>query len=258
MFFSFPVLFHTLLFAAVHEIIVLIKAKSSLEFYARFELIIIVIFLVAISLLAVWSAKKIGKKWGCAVTPAIFSLSSALLHYLIDSTVEKQIFILLSSFLYYLSLLGAYRLGDYQKDQTARGLISASLATTAFFFYSSVYGAYLNFAVSLWVLMLLFLGVTYVISRQYFILINYDKKIVSAYSLILAMAMAEIAWVINFWPFGYLTTGVIVLMLYYVLWDLIQSHFLNLLSKRRVIANMAFFGFLIILILATSKWLPAI
>lgn len=258
MFFSFPVLFHTLLFAAVHEIIVLIKTKSSLEFYARFELAIVVIFLVVISLLTVWSAKKIGKKWSCVILLAVFSFSSALLHYLIDSVIEKQIFIILSSFLYYFSLLGIYRLGDYQKDQTARGLISASLATTAFFFYSSIYGAYLNFAVSLWVLMLLFLGVTYGISRQYFLLINSDKKVVSIYSLILAMAMAEIAWVINFWPFGYLTTGVIVLMLYYVLWDLIQSHFLNLLSKRRVVANMAFFSFLIILILTTSKWLPAI
>ncbi len=258
MFFSFPALFHTLLFAAVHEIIVLIKAKSSLEFYAYSELTVTALFLVFISLLAVWSARKLGKKWNCVIVPAVFSFSSALLHYLIDSAVEKQIFILLSSVLYYFTLLGTYRLGDYQKDQTARGLVSASLATTAFFFYSSVYGVYLNFAVSLWILMLLFLGVTYGISRQYFLLVNSDKKIVSVYSLILAMAMAEIAWIINFWPFGYLTTGVIVLMLYYVLWDLIQSHFLNLLSKRRLAANVAFFSFLIILILATSKWLPAI
>ncbi len=258
MFFSFPVLFHTLLFTAVHEILVIIKTKISLELYARLELSIVVIFLVAILLLAAWSAKKVGKKWGYAIIPAILAFSSVLLHYLIDSTAGKQIFIALSSFLYYLALLGTYRLGDYQKDQTARGLVSSSLIAAIFFFYSSVYGIYLNFAIPLWIFMLLFLGATFGASRQYFLLINPDRKIVSSYSLILGMVIAEIAWVINFWPFGYLTTGVIVLMLYYVLWDLVQSHFLNLLSKKRVVANMAFFSFLIILILATSRWLPAI
>ena len=258
MFFSFLVLFHTLLFAAVHEIIILIKTKASLEFYARFELTIIIIFLFFISFLGLVSAKKIGKKWGYVVMPVVLSFSSALLHYLIDSTIEKQIFILLSSFLYYFTLLGIHRLNACPQDQTARGLISASLMTTIFFFYSSIYGVYLNFSISLWVLMLIFLGVTYAISRQYFLLVNPDKKIVSIYSLVLAMALAEIAWVINFWPFGYLTTGVIVLMLYYVLWDLIQNYFLNLLSKKRMIINTVFFGILIVLILTTSRWLPVI
>jgi len=64
--------------------------------------------------------------------------------------------------------------------------------------------------------------------------------------------MVELIWTMNFWPFGYLTTGVIALILYYILWDLTQSFFLKLLSKKRVVANMIFFSALIVIILLSS------
>lgn len=214
-----------------------------------------IIVLFAISVVG---SKVIGKKWSYAIIPALFSLSSIALLYLIDSIPEKQIFVLLSVLLYYLGFIGIHRLREYPKDQTARGLIAASSMTVAFFFYTGIYGIYLNFLVPLWALMLAFLLATTAIAYQYFSMVNSNKKVVWSYSITLGMVMAELAWVINFWPFGYLTTGVIVLMLYYVFWDLVQSYFLNLLSKKRVIANVVFFSFFIALILLTSRWLPAV
>jgi hypothetical protein len=161
--------------------------------------------------------------------------------------------------MFYLYLLGAWRLKSYSGDQTAKGLIAASATATIFFFYTTVYGIYLNFLVPLWVLMILFLLATVFVSYQYFFIIKEkSRKLIWTYSLILGMIMAEIAWVINFWPFGYLTAGVISLIFYYILWDLAQSYFLNLLSRKRVVANMIFFTFLIGLILASSRWLPTV
>jgi hypothetical protein len=106
--------------------------------------------------------------------------------------------------------------------------------------------------------MLVYLLITFLISLAYFSLIQDDKKTVSVYSLILALIMSELIWTMSFWPFGYLTTGVIALILYYILWDLIRSHFLNILSKKRVIINLVFFAILIAFMLITSKWLPII
>jgi len=245
MFFALPVFIYSLLFLLGLEVIVFWEGG----------IIAAVIILTVISFLM---ARKIGKRTSCCIIPSLFALSSLAMLYLIDSFIERQVFVLLSASLYYLGLLGLWRLKSYDKDQTARGMIAASATTVVFFFYTASYGIYLNFLIPLWILMLSFFIVTTAVAYQYLRIINDKKRIVWSYSIALGMVMAEVAWVINFWPFGYLTTGVIVLMLYYVFWDLIQSYFLNILSKKRVVANMVFFSLLITLILFTSRWLPVV
>jgi hypothetical protein len=210
-------------------------------------------------IISLLEGKKIGGKWFFSILPIFFTLSSTALLYLITLIYEQQIFIALASAMYYLSLLGAYRLGKYGGDQTARGMNMAAASVTIFFTYASAYGLYLNFLVPIYVLMLVYLLVTLFISYQHFSIIKNDqKKLVWAYSFLLALAMVELIWTMNFWPFGYLTTGTVALILYYVLWDMIQGYFLNLLSKKRVVANAVFFSVLILMILASSKWIPVI
>ncbi|TSD00920.1 MAG: Uncharacterized protein Athens071425_536 [Parcubacteria group bacterium Athens0714_25] len=243
MFFHFQSFIFSLIFALGLELIAL---KQESFFYVLFFLIF----------LSFWANQKIYRKISFAVIPILFSLSSMLMLYLIDQSVEKQVFIALSFFMYYLTFLSACRIRRYKLDQTARGLLAASLMVTIFFFYTSVYGVYLNFAISLWFLMAVFLVATFLASYQYLEIINLEKMSVWKYSVILGLIMSEISWVVNFWPFGYLTTGVILLIFYYIIWDIIQSYFLKLLSKKRVVANMVFFSLLIGIILLSSRWLP--
>lgn len=245
MFFAIPVLFYSFLFLLGLE-------ATTIDGYI---FIIGAVFCILFSLAGV---KKIGKEWIYWNTFFIFSISSFALLYLIDSFFEKQIFIVFSSAFYYLGLLGVYRLGDYAKDQTARGMISASSMATIFFFYSSAYGIYINFIVPLWVLMTVYFIATIIVSYQYFRIIKNETRVVWSYCAVIGLVMAEVAWVINFWPFGYLTTGVIALMLYYVFWDLTQSYFLNLLSKKRLTANLILFSVLIAIILVSSRWMPVV
>ena len=106
--------------------------------------------------------------------------------------------------------------------------------------------------------MLVYFAITIFLSVQYFSIIEGDARKKWTYCFLLSLVMTEIIWTMNFWPFGYLTTGVISLILYYVLWDLAQSHFLNLLSRRRVIANMTFFSIIVAMVLLSAKWLPII
>ncbi|MFA7209314.1 MAG: hypothetical protein WC120_03425 [Parcubacteria group bacterium] len=220
------------------------------------SVMLIMFFLLMVS---AYGGRKVGGKWFFSVLPVFFTLSSAALLYLITLDFEQQIFILLSSGMYYLSMFGAYRLGIYAGDKTAKGMNMAAMAATIFFTYAGAYGLYLNFLVPLYYLMLVYLVVTLLVSYQYFLIIKSDgRKIVWAYSFLLALIMTEIVWTMNFWPFGYLTTGVIALILYYVLWDLAQSYFLDLLDKKRVVANMVFFSTMVILVLLSAKWLPII
>jgi hypothetical protein len=245
MFFHFTIFFYSLLYFAGLQIITL---KENLFFPIASFLLILSIYL----------SKKFGKVWKAAIVPVIFSISSFSMLYLIDSFSEKEIFIIIVSLLFYLNLLAIWRLQDYKKDETARGLLAASVMAAIFFFFTSAYGIYLNFQIPLWIFMFLYFAITVILSYRYFKFVSKDVRLVANYSIALGMIMAEIAWVINFWPFGYLTTGVIVLMLYYVFWDLVQSHFLDMLSKRRVVANLIFFSLLIFLVLITSRWLPVV
>ncbi len=246
MFFYFPAFFYALIFLAGLEIIIYSPG-------------LFIPGIIALAIFSLWNSKKIGKRWLFLIVPTILSLSSVTLLYFIDIYAEKHLFAILSVFLYYLALLSTYRLRNYIKDQTAAGLLMASAIAAIFFFYSSSYGIYLNFAINSWVLILLYFWATFPISYQCLKIIRISQqKPVLTYSLLLGMIMAEIAWMITFWPFGYLTTGVIALIFYYALWDLIRSHFLNLLSKNRAMANIILFSFLVILILASSKWLPSV
>lgn len=236
----------------------------SLVFFASLETIVstgehvfvITAFLFALSL---YEGRSIGGKWIFSVLPMFFVLSSVALLYLISGDVQQQIFIFLASSMFYLSLFSAYRLGKYSGDQTAKGMNMAAAFATIFFTYASAYGLYLNFLVPLYYLMITYLVVTLLVSFQYFVIIKKDEiNKVWMYSFLLAMIMAEIIWTMNFWVFGYLTTGVIALILYYILWDLTQSYFLNLLSQKRVVANMVFFSCMAVLVLLTSKWTPVV
>ena len=211
-------------------------------------------------IISIFQGRKIGGKWSFSVLPSFFSISSISLLYLIGPTYEEQIFIFLSSVIYYLALFGAYRLRHYSEDKTAKGMIMAATASTIFFTYTSFYGIYLNFLVPLYILMIAYLVVTLLVSYQHFSIIKKgsDKLSVWVYSFLLSLAMVELIWTMNFWPFGYLTTGAIALILYYVLWDIIQSYFLKLPSRKRVMANTILFSVLIALILLSSKWIPVI
>jgi hypothetical protein len=226
-----------------------------LFFYADYSLYLFPLFLIY----PIFATVRLSHRWPYIFAPTVLSISSLALFYLIDSHLSRQIFSVISSLVFYFIMLGFYRLRSYNRDQTARGLVAAGCISALFLFFTSFYGFYLNFNIPIWWLMTSWAVVAVFLSYQYFSLIERKRKsLVVLYSLILAMVMAEIAWVINFWPFGYLTTGVIALIFYYVLWDMVQSYFLNLLSKKRVVANVVFLCLMVAMVLSSSRWLPAV
>lgn len=258
MFFHFRVFLHSILFFIILRL-VLIESVSAFFISLLFEKPIILCFIIVFFLLIITvSVFRVGGRWIMVPIPAILTISSIGLIAFIDSPIQKFIFEILVTIIYYFSLLGIYRLGSYSKDKTAKAIISASAMAAIFFFFSVVYGSYLNFVIPLWIIMLVFFCASVLICFQYFKLIDGDTERIFIYSLIMGIAMTEIAWTLSFWPFGYLTTGVIMLIFYYVLWDLMQSNFNGNLSKRRVLNNMIFFGSLAIVVLMTSRWMPVV
>lgn len=246
MFLYFPAIFQSVIFALILEF---------LSFYRGFFWFTFFVFLI-FSIISFRLATKVWSGWYIAL---VFSFSVWTILHLIDYNIERQIFVTISGLVSYFLFFGIYRINDKPDSRTARAVISMSLMAVAFLFFSSTYGIYLNFDVSSWELMVFYFINMVFISYQYFVAIGEPRhKIAFVYSLILGFVTLEMAWIVNFWPFGYLTTGVVLLMFYYIIWDIAQNYFSNIISIKKVVLNLLFFLIASGMVLYSSIWLPSI
>jgi hypothetical protein len=258
MFFHFRILLHSLIFFLILQFVSSDFVGGQFDSPTFLWLATTAVVIFALLAYFYQVARRVAHSAKMTPIPVLLVISTFGLLYFVQSAKQEFLLILLSAVMYYFIHLAIYRLRGYQKDKTARGIIAAGSIATIFLFYATAYGIYLNFAISLWILMFVLMTVTTLVSLQYFWLINDDKKNVLNFSLVLGFVMAEIVWVLNFWPFGYLTTGVITLIFYYVFWDLVQCHFFNALSKKRVAMNMLIFAMLVAMVLSSTRWLPVV
>lgn len=204
--------------------------------------------------------KAIAGKLRFFVLPFFLTLGAVLLLPLIDSPAEARAFVILSAGVFYLAVLGSYRLGQYDQDKTAKAMINLATLATLFCWFASSYGWYLNIVLSVWIIMLIFAVVAFFVSYQSFLAnrlaLNRHQRIV--YAVFLAYLLAGTVWMQNFWPFGYLTTGVIALIIYYSAWDLIRDYFLDNLTVKKIVFNSFFLVGSVLVVLLSARWYPAI
>lgn len=203
--------------------------------------------------------------------PLLISANSVVFLFLVDSNIEKQIFIGLTVGIYYLTLLGIYRLKFYCKDETARAMLDLGILTAAFFSFVCGFALFLNYQIEVWMLLVAFCAVVFSVSFPSFYICAISKckerKVahlgrifeisninVTFLSLILAVVMAQIVWGISFWPFSYLTIGIILLIIFFVMWNMTKSFFLGYFSLRSVLITGVGAGLLITVILVTAQW----
>ncbi len=260
MFFKLQPIVYSLIFVIALEILVM---KDTFVVW-------IVIFLISFSFIIIW---PIARKLRFLAIPLFLSLGSVSLLYLIDHKLEKQVFIILSFLVYYLAVLGVYRLKMYYYDTTAQGMVNLATLATAFFWFSSNIGWFLNFQIQNWILVLTFLGSTFLISLPSLSIAAIRKTenekgerrneknglvihqgTVLFLGLMLSIIMSQWAWGITFWPFGYLTTGVSTLIIFYVFWDTIRSYLKQEFSVNRILANTFLSLLLLAGILMTTEW----
>lgn len=245
MFFRFSIFFLSILFA------VNLWASVNYEKYASW-------FGIIFSLLLVIIAKMIVRQWKFAILPVVLILGSVLLLSLIDSELQARVFILFSSLVFYLTVLAGWRLGQYAKDETAKAMYNVATITALFCWYAASLGWYLNIAAPIWGLMLVFAVVTLFVSLVSFSVNQTEPSKRLIYSVFLTLLVAQAIWIQNFWPFGYLTTSVITLIIYYASWSIILNYFLKKTTFRAVLFDIMFlFGSTLLLLLST-KWYPVI
>lgn len=247
MFFHFTVFFWSVIFALGLEAVAVnpIFPSWGWYFFSIFPLVII-------SLLA---SRRITKQYTDAFLPGLLSFAAPTLLSLIDSPNQRQMFVFLSTLMYYFSLLGIYRLRHAPEDKTAKAFLYSAAMAAMFFFYTGVYGFYLNFSFPLWGLMIIyFLGTTLTSYETFLGVDKQERRRMRLYSVLLGLIMGEMAWVMSFWPFGYLTAGALMIIFFFVIWDITLDGFRKKLSLKKAVARMSFFFALILLLLLSSPW----
>ena len=153
MFFRFRVLFLSLLFAA--------NLWLSVS-YAGYAGWLGIIFSLAIII----AARIIVGLWKLTVLPAILVPGAVLLLSLIDPPLYMNLFIILSTLVFYATVLAGWRLHQYEKDETAMAMYNIATVAVLFCWYAASYGWYLNPSISfpIWVLLIIFSAITYLAS----------------------------------------------------------------------------------------------
>ncbi len=247
MIFHFAVFFWSLIFFIGLELVSLNPIFASWGWY-----FFSIVPLVIVSLLA---SRRLTGRFADGMLPILLAVASPTLLSLIDSPRQVQVFVVLSTVMYYFALLGNYRLRHAPTDKTAEAFLNASAMAAMFFFYAGLYGFYLNFSFPLWGLMILYaLGTALCAYETLLPAHRREHGRVKLYSMLLGLIMGEMAWVMSFWPFGYLTTGVLGVIFFFMVWDIAFDAFRDALSLRRATLRILFFLGLILLLLLSSPW----
>lgn len=185
---------------------------------------------------------------------SIFSLSVSGLIFFVNSFFVRQVIVGIALALLFFSMREYQRLNRSQ-ELSLKGILFVFHFMTLFFFFTFSLAVHINFAIPQIVLMFFYGLVVFLTSLHSFLSVHITEvKRSLQYSLLLAFLFLQLAWFIHFWPFGYLTTGVILLVIYYVLWDLFQSHFEKTLRLQRFFTDIILLIVLVGIVLVSTPW----
>lgn len=71
------------------------------------------------------------------------------------------------------------------------------------------------------------------------------------FSLILAVVISEFFWIFTKFPYNFVTSGFLLFLIYYIIWDLTIRYFASSLTKRTLVLTAIFLFLLLALIFST-------
>ncbi len=242
--------FRSIVFTVLVSIILLLFANNVLDISEKSGLFVIGGLLIV----TFYTTHIIGRNFIFTIIPIGIIISSLALLYFIDSNFKRSFFAIGVGIVYYSALLGINRMKNNSRDITAKTFFSISIISTIFFFFAAFYGVYINFEIPLW--FFLSISVVFLFFITFASLKVYSKNIYRAFlgSAIISFLIVQIMWMMNFWPFGYLTNASVIVLFYYIIWDMFIMVFTITLSKKRVLNNIIIGLSLLFMLLFTSRW----
>jgi len=251
-----PVLFHvaTALYAAVCGGVLLVFAANT----ARGG-VALAIATAALCVITIIASRRIARHLFFAITPLLFLLGMASLMFFVDSMVQRNIMAGIASVIVYAVLLGSYRLRSNVRDAVARGMIVAGIFSGLFLWYAGTFAVYVNFTVPRTAVLVILGFWTLLVSWQYFVMVargRFSQTVM--YAVAVTVVMVQVIAVALWWPFGHMTSAIVLLMIYYIVWDMCDMFFRDTLSRSRVVVNTILLILVALMVLMSAQWRPVV
>lgn len=235
---------------------------------------LITLFLISV-LSAFWITKY---RFLPIILITLWTTGSVLFLTTLDENYFQQLYIIASSLIFSLALIGLYRFFIQQekwiKKEKVRlkvldsgfNLNQSIILISIFLISGGIYNIYVDLNLPLWIVLII-IFITIFFSTIYLTRINFLKskahefyldssknKTFGFYSFLFGLIAVELIWAISFWPANHLTVGAIVLSIYYPCWNILRDYLRNNLSKKIVILNSLFFIAFLCVTLLTGNW----
>ena len=193
------------------------------------------------------------------------SASCLIFLFALKGDYLEKFFLGLFSFIFLLALAGINIFFGRAKEIKTKfpnlglNIIKSVILISVFLWIAGSYRLYLDLELSTHLIMLIIL-INVIISTYCLLKINFisqKQKALSSlwfYPFLLGLVMVELTWAISFWPISQFTAGAIILVNYYVFWNILENYLKNSLNKKVVFSNILFLAVIIILLLSSSQW----
>jgi hypothetical protein len=237
-----------------------------------FSINAVILLLLISALSAFWITNY---KYLPIILGILLAMSSVSFLLTIGEGIIQEYFILFASGLFSIAMVGLYRFFTPEEERPAEEKIrfldsgfnlNQSLVLFALFFLSSgIYGIYTIANIPPFEMNLVMLAGIY-LSSYYLIRINflksqelelhldyYKNRSFNFYSLLLALVMIELVWVLTFLPINHLTFGAIILAVFFSYWNIVKNYLRNELTRRKFIIAILFAIIAVSAIISTSR-----
>lgn len=238
------------------------------------DFIIGILFFAASFLFALSVARQ---SFTLARAPVLFINGWFLFFYLTPSEIIGKYFLLITGMVFFMvfclcdhfsflfkslpNITGLNSEKFIKRYAVAKNLILDLLFITAFIWYADAFIIYSNLGYPFYITLLLIFFITFFLSSFILRICSKSEKSELSRELSLCawtsgLVIAQVSWVVGFWPFGYLTASFIITIIYYTIMSILKEYLFGTIEKKGIMGELMFAILMILLIFNYTKWLP--
>jgi len=184
--------------------------------------------------------------------PILFYLANLFFLLLIQTVFFRQIFLLVNTVLCLMILMGMrgiiLNLEQNIKPRLTYNFLVLSTIWTGFLLYSVILAFYRDLNLSIWLIISFFFLINILLYYQILHLFGALKRRALIYSLVIALILSEIVWVLCFWPLEYFYSGLLLTIVSYIFWG-VSHHQLENTLTRKLILEYLIIGIIIFILI---------
>ncbi len=226
--------------------------RTILQIGLIFTILIIVLILWVLEFFDKWSLAEILADLTYFILPGALFWGVIFLFFSVENFALKQGIIIFSSFMAYLISWSFYQ--DRTKSILAFNILSVATLITSFFFYQTFWFFYIVFNLPAWQLLIVVFLISLLLFYHMINLCFSFNLFFLIFEIIFSLMITETAWILTFWPTGHMIAGLILTVVFYLIWGIFFHHLENRLSRRIIIEYFLIALAILVLIILFTPW----